>query len=188
MAATQAHLIAMGQLARRCGARVLVLGAPANRRRGDRPMAAALAAAAGVLRPVAEALASTGVSLCIEPNPPAYGCDFVTTAAEAAMLAETVAHANFGVHLDAAALALSGEVSASALAPLMAHVRHFHISEVNLAAVGTTNGVPHKLLASVLRELDYDGWVSIEMRASDDDGWRAALPRALTLAREQYGD
>ena len=187
VAALQRHLVAMGALAARCGARVLVLGAPGNRRRGARSMTAAVAAAARVLRPVAEGLAAHGVSLCIEPNPPRYGCDFVTTAAEAAVLAEAVGHANFGVHLDTAALALSGETSVAALRPVMPHVRHVHLSEVDLAPVGTTTSVPHETLGPALRAAGYDGWLSVEMRLSVPDAWREALPRAAGVARVFYG-
>jgi sugar phosphate isomerase/epimerase len=187
LAATERHLVAMGELAARCGARVLVLGAPGNRKRGRRSMPTAIAAAAAALRPVAEKLAPLGVHLCIEPNPPRYGCDFVTTAAEAAVLADAVVRPNFGVHLDAAALALSGEASEAALAPLMRHVRHFHVSEPDLAPVGTTTGVPHAALGRVLRALGYDGWYSIEMRGGEDDAWRETLPRAIAVAREAYG-
>lgn len=186
LARTQQHLVAMGELAARCGARVLVLGAPANRKRGRRSMPSAVAAAAAALRPVAEQLAPVDVHLCIEPNPPRYGCDFVTTAAEAAVLAEAVSHPNFGVHLDAAALALSGEVSEAALAPVMRYVRHFHVSEVDLAPVGTTDTVPHAKIAAALRALHYDGWCSIEMRLGENEAWRDALPRAIGVARSAY--
>ena len=187
VAALQRHLASMGALAARCGARVLVLGAPGNRKRGQRSMPAAVAAAAAALRPVADALEPLGVHLCIEPNPPRYGCDFVTTAAEAAVLADAVAHPNFGVHLDSAALALSGELSVAALAPVMRYVRHVHVSEVDLVPVGSGNLVPHAALGSALRDVGYDGWYSIEMRVGEDSRWRDALPRAVTVTRECYG-
>ena len=186
LVATQAHLVAMGHLARRCGAQVLVFGAPGNRRRGALSMTAAIVAAARALRPVAAALEPTGVQLCIEPNPPAYGCDFVTTATEALVLAEAVAHVNFGVHLDTAALSLSGEITERLLAPVMPYVRHCHISEVDLAAVGTTKTVPHAQLGSTLRALGYAGWLSIEMRGSEDDSWYNNLHRAVAVAHTAY--
>lgn len=187
LSAVQQHLVAMGELAARCGARVLVLGAPSHRKRGRRTMSSAVVAAADALRPVAEQLAPFGVHLCIEPNPPRYGCDFVTTAAEAAVFADAVGHSNFGVHLDAAALALSGELTEAALAPVMKHVRHFHVSEVDLAPVGTTATVPHQVLGDTLRALRYDGWCSIEMRVGENDAWRDAVPRAIAMARQNYG-
>jgi sugar phosphate isomerase/epimerase len=187
LAATQDHLVAMGRLAERCGARVLVLGAPGNRKRGQRSMDSAVAVAARALRPVAVALEGSGVRLCIEPNPPRYGCDFVNTAAEAAVLCEAVGHANFGIHLDSAALALSGELTEGALGPVMKHVRHVHISEVDLAPVGSTATVPHAQLGATLRALHYTGWYSIEMRVGEEDAWHDALPRAIATARGNYG-
>jgi sugar phosphate isomerase/epimerase len=182
----QQHLVAMGALAARCGAHVLVLGAPGNRRRGDRSMSAAVRLAAQALRPAAEGLAAHGVTLCIEPNPARYGCDFVTSAAEAAVLAEAVDHPNFGVHLDTAALAMSGETTSAALAPIMRHVRHVHLSEVDLAPVGTSNTVPHAELGEALRAAGWTGWLSIEMKVEDTGKWREAIPRAADVARRHY--
>jgi len=187
LAATQRHLVAMGELAARCGAPVLVLGAPGSRKRGRRAMPSAITAAAVALRPVAEQLAPLGVTLCIAPIPPRYGCNFVTTAAEAAVLADAVSHPNFGVHLDATALALSDEVSEGALAPVMKHVRHVHVSELDLAPVGTTSSVPHGQLGAALRALGYAGWHSIEFRVGEDAAWRDTLARALDVARRNYG-
>lgn len=186
VAALQRHLVEMGALAARCGARVLVLGAPGNRKRGQRSMSAAVTAAARVLRGTAEALAAYDVALCIEPNPPRYGCDFVTTAAEAAVLCEAVAHPQFGVHLDTAALALSGETTLGALAPVMPHVRHLHLSEVDLVPVGSSPSVPHAALGTALREAGYAGWISVEMKLGESDDWRTALPRAAAVARDFY--
>jgi sugar phosphate isomerase/epimerase len=185
VAALQRHLADMGALAARCGARVLVLGAPGNRKRGHRSMTAAVAAAARVLRAAAETL-PTDVALCIEPNPPRYGCDFVTTAAEAAVLCDAVSHPRFGVHLDTAALALSGETTVGALAPVMPHVRHLHLSEVDLVPVGTSSSMPHAALGDAFRGAGYDGWISVEMKLGEGDDWRTALPRAAAVARDFY--
>lgn len=184
--ATQRHLTEMGELAARCGARVLVLGAPSHRRRGARSLASALRSAAAVLRPVAESLEPHGVHLCVEPNPPQYGCDFVTTAAEAGMLAEAVGHPNFGVHLDAAALGLSGELTAGALQHVMKYVRHVHVSEVDLAPVGSGKREGHRAFADALNALNYDGWYSIEMLTTEDLRWSDALPLAIEVVRRDY--
>lgn len=184
----QRHLGEMGILAAAMGAHVLVLGAPGNRRRGALGFDDAVRVAADGLRPVAVALAPLGVHLCVEPNPPRYGCDFVTTAAEAYVLAEAVGHPNFGVHLDAAALALAGETSPAALASVMPHVRHFHVSEVDLAPVGSATDVSHAVIGASLRACNYSGWRSIEMRAQEAVPWETAIPAALAVARACYGD
>ena len=69
----------------------------------------------------------------------------------------------------------------------MHHVRHVHISEVDLAAVGTTDTVPHADLGTALRTAGWNGWLSVEMRVGDDDAWREAIPRAVQTARVNYG-
>ena len=181
-----AHMVAMGELAAATSARVLVLGAPANRRRGPLPFEAALRQAAVILRPIAQDLAQYDVRLCIEPNPPRYGCDFITTAAEAVLLSEAVDQPNFGIHLDAAALILSGETTGKALRNVLPHVHHFHISDIDLAPLGTTDAAPHAQLGRTLRDGGYRGWFSIEMLEGKSETWNTALPRAIAFAREHY--
>jgi sugar phosphate isomerase/epimerase len=179
----QAHLSAMARLASRLGARVIVLGAPANRRRGTLSFAAAVDRAADVLRVPAEAARAEGCMLCIEPNPIEYGCDFVNTASEGALLVKAVDDAGFGLHLDAGALTASGEVSAAALRNLSVPASHFHASEIGLGPLGAGT-VDHQTLGATLREIGYAGWCSIEMREATDVP--AAIARACDIARSAY--
>ena len=65
------------------GAHALVFGSPKNRVRGDMPLSKATEIATGFFRDLGEHAHARGAALCIEANPPEYGCDFVTTTAEA---------------------------------------------------------------------------------------------------------
>ena len=53
--------------------------------------------------------AARGGCFCIEPNPTAYGCDYVTTAAEGLDLVSRVDQPGFGLHLDAGGMTLAGD-------------------------------------------------------------------------------
>ncbi|MGH7710942.1 MAG: sugar phosphate isomerase/epimerase family protein [Gemmatimonadaceae bacterium] len=160
------HVDGMFSLAAALGAHALVFGSPGNRRRDGLPFAEAVRRAAVLFRELAGLAQSRGVVLCIEPNPEAYQCDFVVNGAEAVTLAEAVDHPGFGIHLDAGGLKLSGEDPNDAVQRALPWLRHVHASEPHLVPFGV-GGAQHALLADALREVGYDGWVSVEMRRID---------------------
>jgi D-psicose/D-tagatose/L-ribulose 3-epimerase len=175
------HLTHVAAIAGALGARVAVLGAPRQRDRGTRTGPEALEQAVPVLRQAAAMFRDQGCCLCIEPNPPEYGCNFICTALEGAELVRAVDHPGFGLHLDAAALYLAGESLTAVLPEVSGMLRHFHISEPGLGDFLSPRA-PHGENLRRLREISYAGWCSVEMRPP-----RAPLAEAgpwRLLARE----
>jgi sugar phosphate isomerase/epimerase len=166
------------------GARALVFGSPRNRSIGSLSPAEVEAIAVPFFRHVGTIARSHGVVVCIEPNPAAYQCDYVTTVAEAARLVDAVGEEGFGLHLDVGELLCNQEPVDQVLAAYALRARHFHISEPFLAAVGTSQGAPHRQIGTALRAGGYDGWVSIEMREAPDV--LGAIDGAVRLARACY--
>lgn len=159
----RAHLVRVAALAEAFGARVVVLGAPRQRDRGALAPEAAAAHAVPVLREIAKAYADAGACLCIEPNPTAYGCNFIVDATEGAALVRAVDHPGFGLHLDAAGMHLAGD-DLTALWPTVGPLlRHYHVSEPQLGGFAAPL-VPHARNLALLRERGYAGWCSVEMR------------------------
>ena len=183
-AALEAHLAVTARLAAALGAGVLVFGAPKNRLRGALSEDEAVTAAVPLLRRVASACTDVGVSLCIEPNPPRYGGDFVHTSAEAMRLVREVDHFSFGLHLDAGALAINAE-SDSEVIEAARHARHFHISEIDLVPTGSGT-VDHRRLGKLLEIAAFERWHSIEMKPVVGEGVVEALGRAVDVALESY--
>jgi len=173
-----ARLEGMAGLAELLGASVLVFGSPGNRRRGDLPAAVALEVAAAFFREAGALCADRGIVLCIEPNPPEYGCDFVTTGHEGAALVRLVDSSGVRLQLDTAAMTLAGDQPADlrASTPLL---RHFHVSEPGLAAIGS-GGVDHAAFGRALTGAGYSGWRSLEMKECGLDRLRLALAHAAS--------
>lgn len=169
------HMRLVAELAASLGARALVFGAPKNRRRGNLPMSEALRRAAEVLGEAGRICAEQGACLCIEPNPPDYGCDFVTTSDEGAALVGAAPARSLGLHLDSAGMLLSGEDGAAAIGRHRGILRHYHASEPDLGNF-TAPKVDHGRLGKALAAAGYGGWVAIEMRAT------AAPARDLGIA------
>jgi sugar phosphate isomerase/epimerase len=170
------------------GARALVFGSPKNRLRGSLQMADALEIAASFFRNLGEHARQHGVMVCLEANPPAYGCDFITTTAEAVDLCLVVNHPAIRLNADLGGMTMSSEDVRSTLRAAASFVGHVHASEPNLAELGTL--ADHGAAAEALEAIGYRGWVSIEMRAAsgaDDDEGMAAVERAVRRAKEAYG-
>ncbi len=190
-AATLAHLRGMARLGGLLGAGPLVFGAPSNRRRAELEPARAMDIAERFFRAAGEAAAEHGTQLCIEPNPPAYGCDFVTNAQEGLELVRRVAHPGFGLHLDAAALTLAGEDVERSVLMCRTELCHFHASEARLAPLSepleSERGVDHVAMARALRAAGYRGVVALEMRETESRPAIHQVRRALRALTAYYG-
>jgi sugar phosphate isomerase/epimerase len=181
----RAYLHGIIDLAASLGVRVLVFGSPKNRRRGSLSMVEAMRVAVPFFRAIGEHAAVHRMAFCIEPNPAAYDCDFITTMDEAFELDREVSQAGFMVHADLGGMTVNGEDPGLALARAPERLGHVHVSEPYLAEIGT-GGAAHERAAAALHAIGYSGWVSIEMKAAGQDRL-AALSRACALVASVYG-
>ena len=184
-AAMLAHLGRVCRLAAGLGARRLVFGSPRNRNRSGLSDADATAVAAAFFRRLGDIAALHGCTICLEPNPPAYGANFMTDLASAAAAVRATDHPAIRLQLDVGALAMTGEDPAEALAATAPLVAHIHASEPHLAVLGD-DGTGHATAAAAIRRYCPDRVVAIEMRAAPEP--LPALDRALGFAVATYGD
>jgi sugar phosphate isomerase/epimerase len=164
-AQTLAYLRQMVQLCAQLGCQSLVFGSPKNRRIGSQPPAAAWPIAVDFFRSLGETATAEGTCLVLEANPPSYGADFIVRAKEAVELVRAVDRPGFGLHLDSACMAMVDDPIAEVLADAAALLKHFHVSQRELAPVGDGT-FDHRPFAQALRDHKYTGWISIEMRES----------------------
>jgi D-psicose/D-tagatose/L-ribulose 3-epimerase len=176
------HLVMVARMAGALGAAACVFGAPKLRDPTGLSSDEARRIAVDFFRRIGPVFASEGSKLTLEPNARRYGCRFITTTAEAIDLLEEIDTAGVGLQIDTGTFFLEGEDPAI-LMRAARHAAHAHISEPDLAPLGST-GVDHCALADALRRSGYCGSLSIEMRATDD--WPEAIRRAVSLARETY--
>jgi D-psicose/D-tagatose/L-ribulose 3-epimerase len=178
------HLRFCAEVAAAMGARSLVFGAPKNRELCGVPEDTAFQAACECFAAVAPDYERRGVCLCLEANPPQYGCQFLTDSAQAARMVRAVDSPGVRLHLDTACMYLAGEDLPAAIRSNFDLVSHFHVSEPFLASMDAPV-IDHALVAGTLRELKYTGWVSLEMREAAEPG--PALARAVDFLAGTYG-
>jgi sugar phosphate isomerase/epimerase len=181
------YLDGIVELGVRLGAQAFVFGSPKARLRDGLPIERANEIAASFFREVGERADRRGVAVCIEANPPAYGADFVVNAKEALNLVEAVDHKGFGLHLDAACMHLAGDDPLEAITAGAKRLRHFHVSEPHLAPVGDPDSsVDHSRAATALRDTAYGRYVSVEMRAVEQERQVETVREAINFLTTMY--
>ncbi|MFD2090347.1 sugar phosphate isomerase/epimerase family protein [Blastococcus deserti] len=179
------HLVGMARLAVGLGATRLVFGSPGNRRRGDLPVERADEIAVELFARLGAQAADLGVCFCIEANPTAYNCDYLTDAVASAAFVRAVGSPGVRLHLDTACMALAGDDAAERIRAGADVLAHVHASAPQLGAVGPDGPVDHGAVAAALRAVDYDGHVSVEMLRQADDP-TGAVRRTAEFVRKTY--
>ncbi len=180
------YLVETIELGSKLEAKVLVFGAPKNRKVGSLQKEQIENIAIDFFYKIGE-VAELGISFCIEPNPQVYDCDFVTDSRQGFELLNKVKSLGFKLHLDTASMTLSNKSTSQALQQSFSQLCHFHISEPLLAPIGEGN-VNHQTFAETLVNLNYQGWVSVEMKAQHPISNTLKVSKALEFATKYYGD
>jgi Sugar phosphate isomerases/epimerases len=186
--ALREYMLALIEMAAGLGATVLVFGSPKNRQRRAMPMAEAMEAmdiAREFFREIGAVAMSRSCVVCIEPNPPSYDCDFVNTTSEAIALVEAIGNRGIRVQGDIGAILAMNEDPAGALSSAAGWLGHLHVSEPGLAEISNIGA--NEAAAGALRDSNYSGRVSIEMRAVASGSRVDAVARAAKKVRAIYG-
>ena len=178
------HIDNVAQLAAALSAPVLVFGSPRNRDPGERTAKQAHREAVDFFGRAAERCHKQGFQLCLEPNPKVYACRFMTDWQEVRAVVKDVDHAGLGIHLDTACISLENDDIIEAVNGCAGRIAHFHISEPELGDFSKPT-IDHAAVGQALREINYDGWLSIEMRRSENP--LISIDEALTKVTAWYG-
>ncbi len=174
------------RLAGDMGAKRLVFGSPKNRQRGDVSVEDADAIAVDFFGLLGDTALQNDTMLCIEPNAPQYNCDYIVTAVEGADLVHKIDSAGIGLHLDTACMALAGDDIDTSIRESADILRHFHISAPMLDAVYDRDDVDYRAAAGALRDIGYDGMISIEMRPGEAGENIARVEQAVTFVKSIF--
>ncbi|KDR31428.1 sugar phosphate isomerase/epimerase family protein [Caballeronia zhejiangensis] len=180
-----AHLAAVCRIGGGVGATRLVFGSPKNRDRVGISDADVLDIALPFFGRLGDIAAEQGVIVCLEPNPPRYGANFMTTSLETLSIVNQVAHPAIRMQLDTGAITINGEDPATIVRECARAIGHVHLSEPDLVPVGDGDG-DHDALATAVREHLPDHIVTIEMIATKDEPHDVSIERALRTTISHY--
>ncbi|HEX5220120.1 MAG TPA: sugar phosphate isomerase/epimerase family protein [Verrucomicrobiae bacterium] len=102
-----------------------------------------------------------GVTICLEPLSPAE-TNFINTAAEAIEFVKPFNSSAFKIILDVKAMCSESKSLPQIIRESSPHFAHFHANDKNLKGPGFGD-VDFKPIAAALREVHYDGYVSVEV-------------------------
>ena len=144
------------------GGKVMVLGSPQQRNVPEgQTMESALSNAAEVIRDVVPQLEKRGVQIALEPLGHEEG-NFLNTAAEARQLQAMIQSPQVKLHLDVKAMSDEPTSIVKIIRDNADAMIHFHANDPNRQGpgMGDVDFVP---ILAVLKEIDYRGWISVEV-------------------------
>ncbi len=159
---TAAYLAELARLCRELGGNLMVLGSPLQRNLlPGVSHAQAMHYAADVLRQAMPVVEECNVTLCVEPLGTLEG-DFLNTGALGAELCGMVGSSHCRLHLDVKAMSTEPTPIPQIIREQRSLLHHFHANDPNQLGpgMGEVDFVP---IFRALREVDYRGWVSVEV-------------------------
>lgn len=184
-AATTSYLRAMVDACADLEGRILVFGSP--KQRSLLPgvsTAQAWEFATEVFRDVVKQAEDRGVTVCFEPLAP-FETDFINTAADARRFAEQFRSAAMKILLDVKAMSSEAIPVPDIIRQNAGAFAHFHANDVNLKGPGFGD-VDFRPIAAALREVEYTGWVSVEVFRFDE-GPEEIARRSIEYLRATFG-
>lgn len=167
-----------------CGPLYAGLGVMTGRRRTEREWAHAIEG----LSAAAVHGRDLGVTLCLEPLN-RFETYFLNTLEDAARLVRETGESNVRVHFDTFHSNIEEKQPASSLRAVARELGHVHISENDRGVPGTGH-VDWRGVFTALKEIGYDGWMTIESFAEPEAElaaaaaiWRDLAPSGDDLAR-----
>lgn len=176
-----AHVCRIGAL---LGANKLVFGSPKNRDRGGMEDSQANQIALHFFYRLGEIAKEYGVIVCLEPNPPCYGANFLTKTIDTFHFVSQLSHPNVKMQLDTGAFFINEE-SFGLLDLIGNQIGHIHISEPNLSVLGTES-VDHIAMGARLKDVCPLIPRTIEMLNKNSALSISSIEQAVHLAKRFY--
>jgi sugar phosphate isomerase/epimerase len=159
---TGEYLAEMARAASDMGGDILVLGSPLQR---NIPAGVTLAQAEDfaidAISHCLKTLVERRVYLCLEPLTAAE-TNFLTTAAEGTALCRRIGHPFVKLHLDVKAMSSEAMPVPDVIRGNREYLHHFHANDPNKRGPGFGK-VDFKPIFQALRDVNYNGWVSVEV-------------------------
>jgi sugar phosphate isomerase/epimerase len=123
------------------------------------------------------------VTICLEPLASAE-TNFINTAAEAIEFIQQFGSPNFKIILDVKAMCSEAKPIPQIIRESWPHFAHFHANDKNLKGPGFGD-VDYRPVAAALKQVGYDGFVSVEV-FNFDEGAETIASKSLDYLRQVF--
>jgi sugar phosphate isomerase/epimerase len=159
---TSQYLCKLVEFTSKIGGEIMVFGSPKQRRINEgQSYKEVKENLKEVILPVLELCEKNKVYLCIEPLARTE-TNFINKAEEAIEIIEEVAHPYLKLHLDVKAMCDEGKEIPEIIELGAKYLKHFHVNDKNLLGPGFGE-VDYKPIIEKLKEIGYNGWLSVEV-------------------------
>jgi sugar phosphate isomerase/epimerase len=167
------------------GGRIIVVGSPKQRSLLHGVTAEqAWSWATDVFRPSVKRAQERNITICFEPLPP-EDTNFINTAAEAVRFTRQLASPNFKVILDVRAMSWEPTPIPQIIRESQGHFAYVHANDANMKGPGFGD-VDFRPIAAALKEVGYDGVVSVEV-FKYDEGAEVIATKSLEYLKRVFG-
>ena len=177
-------MVHLSKLCRDLGGKTLIYGG--GRWRGKLSLNEATTYAIDFFSDLIPSIEEHKTVFCFEPLGPS-DTDFINSVYESIGLVKRINHPTVRVQLDAKALVSNEEMKSEvfeAAAPFLVHV---HANEPDLGILGTSGLVDNHKMANLLRNINYEGYVSVEQKMIGGEAPLKALRQSADILKECYG-
>jgi sugar phosphate isomerase/epimerase len=166
------------------GGHIVVLGSPKQRSvmEGTSSRQAWEWATATVRASVARA-SDRGLTICLEPLSPSE-TNFINTAAEAIRFVQQFQSPSFRIILDVKAMSSESKPVAQIIRDSWPHFAYFHANDTNLKGPGFGE-IDFKPIAAALKEVGYDGYLSVEV-FNFEEGPEVIAARSIDYLKKMF--
>lgn len=178
-----AFFVHLSAVCRDLGGKSLIWGG--GRRRGEVAGEDAERRAIDFFNLLAERIDSHGTCYCIEPLGPT-DTDFIHSVFDSKRIVDAVDRPSLKIQIDAKALAANDELILDPFIAAGADLVHYHANEPGFEVLGASGAVDHTAAGKYLREINYEGYVSIEQKLLDHDDPLASIRASVTVLQEAY--
>lgn len=177
-----AHLEQVCVLAAELELKPLVFGSPKNRDRSGLNDAETEAIALEFFGRLGDIAQKYGVTICLEPNAPQYGTNFLVTTAEACAFVAELQHPAIKLQIDTGTIFANNE-DPDVIAKALHYAGHVHFSEPGLKPLGSqVTNHSYQAIAAYLKTWEQP--VTIEMLTSSPEVAAAEITQAITLMQQ----
>jgi sugar phosphate isomerase/epimerase len=181
------HLSSICRVGEGLGATRLVFGSPKCRDRKGLSDVETQERAIHFFSQLGKIADNHNVLICLEPNPTAYACNFMTDSIATANIVRQTALKSIRMQWDSGAIAMNAEDPFLSAGSFYSLIGHIHASEPHLVTLGE-GGVQHDKMAQALQKFLPDHLVTIEMLAAKNEPHELAIEKALSIALRHYSN
>ncbi len=155
------YLVHLSEVCRDLGGKTLIYGG--GRWRGGVSETQAFSVAVEFMNELVEKIRYHGTIFCFEPLSK-HDSDFINSVYDSIELVKAVNSKSLRVQLDAKALLDNNELNSEVFEAARPFLTHVHVNEPDLGVLGNPGKVNHKIMGAFLRDIDYQGYVSLEQK------------------------